>query len=74
MPAENQSPETQNTPIESDDVFVQVSIPKSERLQKAVANLDEESAVLLLRALIRKADASDNARALCDIIKSCLLS
>jgi hypothetical protein len=57
-----------------DEVFIQVSIPKSLQLQKAVNNLDEESAVLLLRALIRKADASENAKALCDIIKSCLLS
>ena len=61
-------------PVAKDDVFIQISIPKSPRLQKAIANLDEEGAVLLLRALIRKADASDQAKALCDIIKSCLLS
>jgi hypothetical protein len=59
---------------ENNEVFIQVSIPKSPKLQKAIANLDEEGAVLLLRALIRKADASDQAKALCDIIKSCLLS
>jgi hypothetical protein len=58
----------------SDEVFIQVSIPKSPKLQRAIANLDEESAVLLLRALIRKSDASDQSKALCDIIKSCLLS
>jgi hypothetical protein len=73
-------PKTPSAPVKSpkapagDEVFIQVSIPKSLKLQKAVTNLDEESAVLLLRALIRKADASDNAKALCDIIKSCLLS
>jgi len=61
-------------PKANDEVFIQVSIPKSLKLQRAVTNLDEESAVLLLRALIRKADASENAKALCDIIKSCLLS
>jgi hypothetical protein len=53
---------------------MQISIEKTSKLQKAVANLDEESAVLLFRALIRKADANDNAKVLCDIIKSCLLS
>jgi hypothetical protein len=56
------------------EVVMQIGIPKSPKLQKAVSNLDEESAVLLLRALIRKADANDNAKALCDVIKSCLLS
>ncbi|MCL2636786.1 MAG: hypothetical protein FWD48_00295 [Oscillospiraceae bacterium] len=60
--------------LASDDVVIQVAIPKSPKLQKAIANLDEEGAVLLLRALIRKSEASDNAKALCDIIKSCLLS
>ncbi|MCL2697014.1 MAG: hypothetical protein FWE74_02905 [Oscillospiraceae bacterium] len=58
----------------NNEVFIQVSIPKSPKLQKAIANLDEEGAVLLLRALMRKSDASDQAKALCDIIKSCLLS
>ncbi|MCL2019370.1 MAG: hypothetical protein FWG70_06365 [Oscillospiraceae bacterium] len=58
----------------NDEVFIQVSIPKSLKLQRAVANLDEESAVILLRGLLRKAEANDQAKALCDIIKSCLLS
>jgi len=58
----------------SDEILMQISIEKNPKLQKAVASLDEESAVLLFRALIRKADANDNARALCDVIKSCLLS
>ncbi|MCL1824124.1 MAG: hypothetical protein FWG44_07975 [Oscillospiraceae bacterium] len=57
-----------------DEILMQISIEKTPKLQKAVNQLDEESAVLLLRALIRKADANDNAKALCDIIKSCLLS
>jgi hypothetical protein len=61
-------------PVAKDDVFIQISIPKSPKLQKAIANLDEEGAVLLLRALMRKSNASDQAKALCDIIKSCLLS
>jgi hypothetical protein len=65
---------TPKMPLAKDDVFIQISIPKSPKLQKAIANLDEEGAVLLLRALIRKSNASDQAKALCDIIKSCLLS
>ena len=58
----------------NDEVLMQISIEKSDKLQKAVAEIDEESAVLLFRALIRKAEYNDNAKALCDVIKSCLLS
>jgi len=60
--------------IDNNEVIMQISIEKSEKLQKAVAELDEESAVLLFRALLRKAKANDNAKALSDVIKSCLLS
>ncbi|MCL2108974.1 MAG: hypothetical protein FWH20_06490 [Oscillospiraceae bacterium] len=62
------------TPVDKNEVLMQISIEKTSKLQKAVANLNEEDAVMLLRALIRKAEANDNAKALCDIIKSCLLS
>ena len=65
--------ETKET-AQNDEVLMQISIEKSEKLQKAVKEIDEESAVLLFRALIRKAEYNDNARALCDVIKSCLLS
>ncbi|MDR2532107.1 MAG: hypothetical protein LBC82_04615 [Oscillospiraceae bacterium] len=62
------------TPKANDEILMQISIEKTPKLQKAIANLDEESAVLLLRALIRKAGVNDQSKALCDIIKSCLLS
>ena len=58
----------------NDDVIMEISIEKTEKLQKAVAELDEETAILLFRALIRKSHANDKAKALCDMIKSCLLS
>ncbi|MDR2559293.1 MAG: hypothetical protein LBC86_07115 [Oscillospiraceae bacterium] len=73
VPKAAKTPAAKAAPADN-EVFIQVSIPKSPKLQRAIANLDEESAVLLLRALIRKTDASDQAKALCDIIKSCLLS
>jgi len=67
-------PEEVANTASNNEVVMQISIEKTPKLEKAVANLDEETAVLLFRALIRKADASDKAKALCDVIKSCLLS
>jgi len=50
------------------------SLSCSEEMQQAIAALDTESAVLLLKSLFIRAEAGGMAEHLADIVKRCLLS
>ncbi|MDR1754122.1 MAG: hypothetical protein LBR74_04355 [Eubacterium sp.] len=51
-----------------------VSLDNSKKMNKAVSELNEETAVVLLRALMFRAKTGGKSEELCDIVKRCLLS
>jgi hypothetical protein len=63
-----------STPLNADTTLFSIRLDHSAKMNKAVAALDEESVMILLKALSRKASASDDSKLLYDTIKRLLLS
>jgi hypothetical protein len=61
-------------PLKADTTLFSIQLDHSAKMNKAVAALDEESVMILLKALSRKASASDDSKLLYDTIKRLLLS
>jgi len=43
-------------------------------MSKAIKSLDADSAVVLLKGLMKRAEASEDAAVLCEVVKRCLLT
>lgn len=56
-----------------DEVF-RIELSNSQKMDDAVARLDEETAIMLLKALYKRAEAGGDAEMICDIVKRCLLA
>jgi hypothetical protein len=63
-----------STPSKADTTLFSIQLDYSAKMNKAVAALDEESVVILLKALSRKATVGSDAEILYDAIKRCLLN
>jgi hypothetical protein len=61
-------------PAVNDSVLATIQIDNSVKMNKAVKDLSEDNAVILLKALSYKAKAGGNAEVLYDLIKRCLLT
>jgi len=75
-------PEVQETAPQSEAAIAQpddaddfvITLSNSEAMQQALAKMDEESAVLLLKSLFLRAEAGGLAEKLADTVKRCLLT
>ncbi|MCL2637514.1 MAG: hypothetical protein FWD48_04005 [Oscillospiraceae bacterium] len=61
-------------PLKADTALFSIQLDNSAKMNKAVAALDEDGAVILLKALSCKAKAGGDAEILYDALKRCLLS
>jgi len=57
-----------------DAVVYTVTFADTPKMDEALASLDGDTAALLLKALIKRAEAGGEAEELCDIVKRCLLA
>lgn len=61
-------------PSKNDSLLATIQLENSAKMDKAVKDLSEDNAVILLKALSYKAKAGGNAETLYDLVKRCLLS
>jgi hypothetical protein len=51
-----------------------LQLDNSAKMNKAVKDLSEDAAMILLKGLMKRAEASEESAVLCDVVKRCLLS
>lgn len=80
VPEQQAEPEADNTDEaildaeESDAIHIELSLRDSPDMQKAIAELGEDDAIMLLRSLFIRSKAGGQAMQLAELVKRCLLS